>query len=102
MRTRAYIAALLGLMINAVLFGIGAVTVLSVPALAVDAAHYLPAVTVLSFLLTPPIAWAMAPRLRARTWRPDPFAAWRGEMTALPAVARGHRSSFRNSSTPAL
>ncbi len=69
MPTRLQIAALLSLMISAVLFGIGAVTVLSVPSLNADAAFYLPAVVILSFVLTPPIAWVMAPRLRARFWR---------------------------------
>ena len=69
MPTRLQIAALLALMISSVLFGIGAVTVLSVPALSADAAFYLPAVIILSFILTPPIAWKMAPRLRARFWR---------------------------------
>jgi len=69
MRTRVYIAGVLALMINAVLFGIGAVGVLSVPPLNAEAQFYLPLITALSVLLTPPIAWAMAPRLRARTWR---------------------------------
>ncbi len=69
MPTRLQIAALLAMMINAVLFGIGAVTVLAVPALSVDAAFYLPVVVLLSFVLTLPIAWLMAPRLRARFWR---------------------------------
>lgn len=69
MPTRLQIAALLALMISSVLFGIGAVTVLSVPSLSANAAYYLPAVILLSFLLTPPIAWMMAPRLQARFWR---------------------------------
>lgn len=69
MPTRLQIAALLSLMISSVVFGIGAVTVLSVPSLNADAAFYLPAVIILSFVLTPPIAWMMAPRLRARFWR---------------------------------
>lgn len=69
MPTRLQIAALLSLMISSVLFGIGAATVLSVPSLNADAAFYLPAVIILSFVLTPPIAWMMAPRLRARFWR---------------------------------
>lgn len=69
MPTRLQIAALLSLMINSVLFGIGTVAVLSVPALSADAAFYLPAVIIASYLLTPPIAWLMAPRMRARYWR---------------------------------
>ena len=69
MPTRLQIAALLSLMINAVLFGIGTVAVLAVPALNADAALYLPAVIVASYALTPPIAWMMAPRMRTRFWR---------------------------------
>lgn len=69
MPTQVQIAALLGLMINAVLFGIGAVIVLSVPSLNAEAPYYLAAVVLVSFILTPPIAWVMSPRLRARFWR---------------------------------
>jgi hypothetical protein len=38
MSTRVYIAALISTMVNAVVFGIGAVTVLSIPALSAYAA----------------------------------------------------------------
>src|SRR5690606_13014784 len=69
MRTRVYIAGVLALMINAVLFGIGAVGVRSLPPRTAEARCYLPLSTALSGLWRPPIAWAMAPRLRARHWR---------------------------------
>jgi membrane protein implicated in regulation of membrane protease activity len=69
MPTRLQIAALLAMMINAVLFGAGVVAVLTVPALNAHAALALPLVIILSFVLTPPIAWVLAPRLRARFWR---------------------------------
>jgi hypothetical protein len=95
MPTRATIAALLGLMINAVLFGIGAVAVLSVPALAVDAGFYLPLVAVLSLNLTPAIAWAMAPRLQARTWRREPPLIHSLRRVPVPIVRPVHRRSFR-------
>lgn len=71
MSTRAFITVVLSLMINAVLFGAGAILVLSVPALAEQAKYLLPVVVVLSFVLTPFIAWKMAPRLRARYWNPE-------------------------------
>jgi hypothetical protein len=102
MPTRAYIAALLGLMINAVLFGIGAATVLSVPALAANAAFYLPLVVLLSFNLTPPIAWAMAPRLQARTWRRDPPIVRALRRVPVPLVRPSYGRSFRNVRTPDL
>lgn len=56
-------------MVNAVLFGTGAVIVLSVPGLQEQWKYLLPVVIVLSFLLAAPIAWLIAPRLRARYWR---------------------------------
>jgi len=75
MGPRIYITILLSLMTCAVLFGIGAVAVLSVPALNEQAKILLPAVIVASFLLGPIIAWFMAPRLRARYWKARDRAA---------------------------
>ena len=102
MQTRATIAALLGLMINAVLFGIGAVVVLSVPALAVDAAFYLPLVLVLSLNLTPAIAWTMAPRLQARTWRREAPLIHSLRRVPVPIVRPVHRRSFRSAGSTAF
>lgn len=70
MSPRAFITVLLSLMVNAVLFGFGAILVLSVPVLAEQAKYLLPVVIVASFIITPFIAWKMAPRLRARYWNP--------------------------------
>ncbi len=69
MGPRLYITIMLSLMTCAVLFGIGAVAVLSVPALNEQAKFLLPAVIAVSFVLGPIIAWFMAPRLRARYWK---------------------------------
>ncbi|MEO8114781.1 MAG: hypothetical protein ABI655_10385 [Phenylobacterium sp.] len=71
MSTRVYMAAVIGLMVAGVLFGIGALPVLMIPALAAKANLLLPLAVVLSLVLTPPIAWALAPKLRARN-RPKP------------------------------
>ncbi len=65
MSTRAYIAALISMMVNAVVFGAGTIAVLSIPALSAYAAYLLPIVVVLSFTISPFIAWAMAPMLRS-------------------------------------
>lgn len=75
MRTRIAIAALISLPTSAVLFGIGAATVLSIPALSVDAAFWLPIVIGTSFLLAPIISWVLAPRLRSRWQRQHPTPA---------------------------
>ncbi len=72
MKNRAAIAALIWMMVNAVLFGIGAVTVLTVPSLKADASYWLPVVIVVSFLISPFIGWALAPRLTARWEREHP------------------------------
>ncbi|MFK4825920.1 hypothetical protein ACI0FM_14205 [Paenochrobactrum sp. BZR 588] len=66
---RFQIAAALSVMVSAVLFGIGAVIVLSVPELSEEAKYLLPAVIILSFLITPFISWIIAPRLRNRYWQ---------------------------------
>ena len=66
MRTRTQIAALISLPVNAVLFGAGCIAVLSVPALAEQAKYLLPLVIVAGFTATFPVAWILAPRLRAR------------------------------------
>lgn len=76
MKTDLFITALVSMMTNAVLFGAGAVTVLSVPVLNEQAKYLLPVVIVASFILAPIAAWFIAPRLRARNWRrPAPATA---------------------------
>ncbi|MFZ5740090.1 hypothetical protein BJ123_10741 [Rhodopseudomonas thermotolerans] len=69
MSNRFRIASLVYMMTNAVLFGIGLVAVLTIPALAQNAMAWVPAAVVASFVLAAPIAWWIAPRLRARFWR---------------------------------
>ncbi|HEV7305824.1 hypothetical protein [Ensifer sp.] len=69
MSVRLQIALMLGLMINAILFGIGIVTVLSIPILADNAKYSIPVLVVACFTITPFVAWLMAPRLRLRYWR---------------------------------
>jgi hypothetical protein len=67
--TRVQIAALLYSMTNGVLFGAGLILVLTVPVLSADAGFWISMVVGASFILAAPIAWWMAPRLRARYWR---------------------------------
>ena len=68
MKTRAYVAALAALPVNAVLFGIGAVTVLSIPALSEHATTLIPTVVLASFALTLPITWFVSRRTMLRYW----------------------------------
>ena len=65
-RTRTWIALLISLPVNAVLFGAGAIAVLSIPPLADEAKYLLPAVIVAGLAATLPLAWMLAPRLRLR------------------------------------
>lgn len=67
--TRFRLAVLIYGMTNAVIFGIGAVLVLGVPALSQWAIQLMPVVVALSLILAAPIAWFLAPRLRLRFWR---------------------------------
>jgi hypothetical protein len=81
-RMRAGLAALVFIMTNAVLFGAGLITVLSIPAWQSDAAYTIPAVVVASFVVAAPASWIIAPRLRARYWRQR--AAEREHTAAMP------------------
>jgi hypothetical protein len=67
--TQSRIALVIYGMVNAVLFGAGAIAVLSFPALQEQWKFYLPVVVVASLLIAVPVAWIIAPRLRARYWR---------------------------------
>jgi hypothetical protein len=67
--TRAQIALLIYMMTNGVLFGVGVTLVLTWPALSVDSGFWITVVVAASFILAAPIAWWMAPRMRARFWR---------------------------------
>lgn len=69
MRTRIWIAAIIFPIVNAVLFGIGITALLAIPALSEQASTLFPLVVAASFVITAPISWFMAPRLRARYWR---------------------------------
>ena len=63
MSTRAWLTALVSLIINAVLFGVGVVIVMSVPAFNREAAMMLPVAVLASFAITPVIIGYIAPRL---------------------------------------
>lgn len=74
-RVRAQITALIFSMTNAVLFGAGLVTVLLMGLSAQATGLGIAIVTAFSFLIAAPVAWMIAPRLRARYWRKPPPAA---------------------------
>jgi hypothetical protein len=67
-RTRTLIAAAIYGPVGAVLFGIGAVPVLSIPVLRTQAADLIPYVVIASLALAFPIALAIVPRMRSRRW----------------------------------
>ncbi|WP_454745596.1 hypothetical protein [Ciceribacter selenitireducens] len=69
MKTDTYLTFFVSMMVNAVVFGTGATTVLSIPALAENAKYLLPLVVVISFVVAPFIAKLIAPRMRLRNWR---------------------------------
>lgn len=69
MSVRFQIAALLSIMVNAVIFGIGAITVLTIPSLNADAKFWLPVAVIASIVLSPGVSWFLAPRLRNRYWQ---------------------------------
>lgn len=63
---RMRVAALIFSMVNAVLFGLGLILVLSVRSLSDNAFFWIPLVIVASFALAPPIAWLLAPTMMQR------------------------------------
>ena len=67
MRTQVYIAAVLAMMAATIVFGVGATTVLTVPALDADAWLWLPVTILASLVAGPLIGWWLAPKVR---WRP--------------------------------
>lgn len=60
-QARLRVAALIFMMVNAVVFGVGLVSVLLTPALAQHAFFWIPVVVVTSFVLAAPVAWFIAP-----------------------------------------
>ena len=69
MSIRFQIAAVIFMMVNAVVFGAGIVPVLMIPPLASNAFEMIPTVVIASFIVSAPLSWIIAPRLRARYWR---------------------------------
>jgi hypothetical protein len=78
MSTRFYVALLAALPVNAVLFGIGAVLILSVPALAERAPVLMPNAVLVALALTAPIAWLVSRRMMLRFWAPARVQRRRG------------------------
>ena len=68
MAIRIGIAALVFMMVQAVLFGTGVVLVLATP-LSDFAMTLLPWVVGISTVVSLPLSWLIAPRLRLRYWR---------------------------------
>lgn len=76
MPVRLQIAVMLFMMIQAVVFFAAVLVVLLSP-LSAGAMALMPWVVGVSALVSAPLSWALAPRLRARTWRRE------GEMELL-------------------
>ena len=74
MIVRFGIAALMFMMIQAVLFGVGTVIVLATP-LSDRAMELMPLVVMVTSVIAIPLSWWLAPRLRARYWRNHPRAS---------------------------
>ena len=63
MSVRVQIAALIFMMVQGVLFGVGIITILAT-SLTVWAMQLIPALVVLSAAFSVPVSWMIAPRLR--------------------------------------
>jgi hypothetical protein len=62
-QARLRVAALIYLIVNAVVFGVGLISVLMTPTLAQHAFFWIPAIIVTSFVLSAPLAWFIAPSM---------------------------------------
>ena len=67
MWTRLQIASMVFMMVQAVLFGIGMVSIL-VTSLSENAMTLVPWMIAGSFVVSAPLAWLIAPRLQLRYW----------------------------------
>jgi len=65
MRKRLIVAALVYLPVNAVLFGLKLVPILTIPTLTAHATTLIPIATAATFILAIPIAWYIAPYLQS-------------------------------------
>jgi hypothetical protein len=65
-RARLRVAALIFTMVNAVVFGVGLVTVLTTPALAQHGFFWIPVIVVSSLVISPPLSWLIAPMMMQR------------------------------------
>lgn len=79
MSTRFWISALIYMMVQAVLFGIGTVIVLATP-FAAEAKALMPWVVAITFVLAAPLSWKIAPYMRAKKLYPQSRAAKREHM----------------------
>ena len=68
-RARLRVAALIYCMVNAVVFGVGVILVLSSPALMSHAFFWIPAVVFSSFAISVPLSWFIAPWMMMRFMR---------------------------------
>ena len=71
-RARLRVSALIYCIVNAVVFGIGVIFVVGLPALAAHAFFWIPAIVVSSFVISAPLSWFIAPwmMMRFMTARP--------------------------------
>jgi hypothetical protein len=65
-QARLRVAALIYLIVNAVVFGVGMISILMTPALAQHAFFWIPAMIVTSFVLSAPLSWFIAPSMMMR------------------------------------
>lgn len=65
-QARLRVTALIYMMVNAVVFSVGLVSVLMTPTLSQHAFFWIPAVIVTSFVLSAPLAWFIAPSMMMR------------------------------------
>jgi hypothetical protein len=82
MSVRLQIAALIFMMVQGALFGVGVILILTTP-LTAWAAVLIPVLIVVSLLVSLPVSWLIAPRMRLRYARAKAAAA-QNQPSAVP------------------
>jgi hypothetical protein len=84
--SRLSVAAVIYMVVQGVMFGVGAILVLATP-LQAEAMKLMPVVVIASAIVSVPISWLLAPRLQARFWRAKGINA---DLISGPSIARSN------------
>ena len=102
-KIRLALAVMVFMMVQAVLFGFGMMTVLYNPnKIGEPDFFWIPVIIVASSIISAGVSWWIAPHLRARFWRSEgehSFIKWQGEVAKAAIGDMSTRSTTRQNAT---